>query len=719
MPIIEKEGVFTLQTKNTTYQFKVGDFGYLYHLYYGRKIDSDMSYLVVPSEHGFSGVCDDAGKVRNLSMDILPQEYPSTGVGDFRFTGLGIINNDGSRAIDLRYFDFKVTDNVFVPEGLPHFHGNGETLFITLKDRYTEIYVDLVYKVFADYDVITRSIVVRNLTKSHIYIDKIMSLVFDYFPNDNTDIISFYGAHIYERNFDRQTLSHKNISVGSTRGTSSHHQNPFVIVANSNTSEDYGECFSLGFVYSGNFIFNAEKDHLEQVRIAMGINPEGFKYKLLSNRTFCSPEVALCYSDRGLGTLTNRWHKAVESCLLRKFDYSPVLINNWEATYFDFDDKKLYSLAKKAKSLGIEMLVIDDGWFNNRNNDESGLGDWDVNLTKFPNGLADFSAKIHELGLKLGMWFEPEMVSEASKLYETHPNYVLKIPGRNPMRSRYQLVLNLGNNDVILYLYERITHIIEEAKLDYIKWDMNRSISDLYDANLAVDEQGSVAHNYVLGLYRLLDMICKDYPHLRIESCSGGGGRFDLGMLYYTPQIWSSDNTDAISRLKIQYGTSFGYPIRANGSHVSICPNHQTLRTTPFKTRGYVAYQGTFGYELNILNLESDEINLIKKQIKDFKKYRKIICDGDYYRLSSPYTNTLYTATQFVLKDKSLVFVVFTDVSITGSAIFLKLKGLNPTYRYSVNGKIYKGEQLLYSGIYIKKSLIPFDSILLEIKKVN
>lgn len=723
MPIIVKENLFTLNTKNTTYQFKVGDFGYLYHLYYGpRLFDEDMSYVIIPREQGFSGVCYDAKMIRNISMDLMPQEYPSTGVGDFRFSALGIINNDGSRLVDLRFYRYEILETKPKVKGMPCFRETNECLKVVLKDRYKDIYVELLYSIYPENDLITRSVIILNKTKENIILDKAMSVSFDMQSNEEYELLSFYGAHVKERMLERQIIKHSAYEIGSNRGTSSHQQNPFVIIASKNANEDKGEAYIFSLVYSGSHLFHIERNIYDQIRIAIGISPEGFRYNVASNEAFYTPEVAFGYSNTGFSSLTNNWHKAISKHLINprfKDYYSPILINNWEATYMDFTEEKLLNLAKKAKSLGIEMLVMDDGWFKNRLSDISGLGDWEVNTDKFPNGLSSFVDKIHNLGMKFGLWFEPEMISEKSDLYEKHKEWVLMAPNREPMRSRYQLVLDLSNDAVIDYIYDKMAKIISETNLEYIKWDMNRSISDVFSNNLPIERQGEVLHRYVLGLYKLLERLTTDFPDLIIEGCSGGGGRFDLGMLYYEPQIWTSDNTDAYERLFIHYGTSFGYPIRTMGAHVSAVPNHQTGRVTPLKTRGIVASHGTFGYELDLLKLSKLEQQEIKNQIKEYVKHRKIIYNGNYYRLSSPYENDFYTSYQFQFGNSGLLYVCFTKIKVAAPQIFIRLKGLDKMGHYKIDNKVYSGLQLMQIGLPIKAPIIDYDSLCLEIKKVR
>lgn len=530
------------------------------------------------------------------------------------------------------------------------------------------------------------------------------------FLTADMDIFTFNGRHAMEREVERRRLGRGVTSVGSLRGTSSHQHNPFVILCRPDTEEEYGECYGFSYVYSGNFLAEAEISQLDRLRFTMGIHPSRFRVLLEKGRVFTMPEVIMSYSGSGLGRLSTQFHRAIRNYLCRgkyKNGRRPVLINNWEATYFDFTGEKLISIAEEAAKLGIEMLVMDDGWFGKRNLDESGLGDWIPNEEKLGMSLHELIERIKEKGLSFGIWIEPEMVSEDSLLYREHPDWAFSLPGRTPGRGRCQLVLDLGRECVREYLYEAICRILDTGDISYVKWDMNRSICDVYNPELPPEQQGEAGHRYILGLYDLLERITARYPNVLLEGCSGGGGRFDAGMLYYSPQIWCSDDTDAIERLKIQYGTSFCYPISTVGSHVSACPNHQNGRVTPLHTRGVVAMAGTFGYELDISKMSDQDKKEVRAQIEDYKKYFDLIQDGDYYRLTKPEAD--FTAWQFVSPDqgKSLINVVMTSARANAPDYIVRLRGLDPEshYREMGTGKIYQGSSLMWGGYLLPKEM--------------
>ncbi|SHO48914.1 alpha-galactosidase [Anaerocolumna xylanovorans] len=708
----EKTKVFTLQTKNSAYQMKVAEHGVLLHTYYGQKIgDGDLSYLIMRADRGFSGNPYEAEKDRTFSLDCLPLEYPCFGIGDYRTDCIQVIHEDGSNSIDFRYKSHELHKGKYSLKGLPSMYweeGEGETLIIRLEDKTTGVEIKLYYGVLYEKDIITRAAEVINSGRKNIILNRALSLCLD-FTNDRLDMVHFYGKHAMEREFERTPLHHGRQSIGSVRGTSSHQHNPFVILCKKETTEDYGDCYGISFLYSGSFLAEAEVDQIDQTRFVMGIQPDTFTWKLGEGERLLLPEAALIYSHEGFTGLTHRYHDAIREHVVRgewKHKKRPVLINNWEATYFDFDGDKLLAIATDAKELGIEMLVLDDGWFGKRDNDLSGLGDWYVNEKKLKGSLKELSQKVHDMGLKFGLWFEPEMVSEDSSLYRAHPDWAIKIPGRNPNRSRSQLVLDFSRDEVYQAVKDMVFQILDEVELEYIKWDMNRSITNLYSAALPAERQGELSHRYVLNLYRFLEELTARYPHILLEGCSGGGGRFDAGMLYYAPQIWCSDDTDAIERLKIQYGTSFGYPIGTVGSHVSASPNHQTGRRTPWETRGTVAMAGSFGYELDLNKLTAEEKELIRGQVKEYNSYYGLIHEGDYYRLTSPYEDTRVTAWQFVSKDKKegLFCAVATGLQANPSPLTVKLKGLIPEAIYEVEGKEYAGEMLMLGGILLPAS---------------
>ena len=704
----EKDRTFTLQTKNTTYQMQVDRYGFLLHLYYGKKTDTCMDYLLTYYDRGFSGNPYDAGEDRTYSMDTLPQEFPCYGNGDFRSTAFAVENTDGSMSCDLRYKSHKIFDGKYNLEGLPAVYASEEeaqTLEILMEDPVTGVKVVLLYGVLPAQDIITRSVSVKNESSGKIYLNKIESASLDFLYGDY-ELLTFYGRHAMERNVQRVPVVHGTQKIGSVRGTSSHQYNPMMILAEKETTEDKGNCYAMSFVYSGCFQGEVLKDQLNQTRMMLGLQEEAFRYPLETGEMFQAPEVILSYSSEGMNRLSQNLHHCIRQHICRgkyKEEIRPILINSWEAAYFDFTGDTIYELAKAAKEVNIDMLVMDDGWFGKRDDDNSGLGDWFVNEKKLGGTLGNLIKRINDLGVKFGIWIEPEMVSEDSDLYRKHPDWALTVPGRNPVRSRNQLVLDFSRKEVVDEIYDQICKVLDQGNIEYVKWDMNRSLMDVYSAT--TKDQGRVLHDYVLGLYDFLERLVQRYPNLLIEGCSGGGGRFDAGMMYYTPQIWCSDNTDAIDRLRIQYGTSFGYPVSVVGSHVSAVPNHQTGRKTPLHTRGVVAMSGTFGYELNLMKLSEEEKQEIREQIEEYKRYAPIIQNGLYYRLSNPTTEEI-CAWEFVHTDekeqsKVLLNIVMQVIHGNMTVNYVKLQGLEETavYREEKSGKRYTGAALMYGGM--------------------
>lgn len=704
----EKDRTFTLQTKNTTYQMQVDRYGFLLHLYYGKKTDGCMDYLLTYYDRGFSGNPYDAGEDRTYSMDTLPQEFPCYGNGDFRSTAFAVENADGSMSCDLRYKSHKIFDGKYNLEGLPAVYASeqeAQTLEILMEDPVTGVKVVLLYGVLPAQDIITRSVCVKNESSGKIYLNKIESASLDFLYGDY-ELLTFYGRHAMERNVQRVPVVHGTQKIGSVRGTSSHQYNPMMILAEKETTEDKGNCYAMSFVYSGCFQGEVLKDQLNQTRMMLGLQEEAFRYPLEAGEMFQAPEVILSYSSEGMNRLSQNLHHCIRQHICRgkyKEEIRPILINSWEAAYFDFTGDTIYELAKAAKEVNIDMLVMDDGWFGKRDDDNSGLGDWFVNEKKLGGTLGNLIKRINDLGVKFGIWIEPEMVSEDSDLYRKHPDWALTVPGRNPVRSRNQLVLDFSRKEVVDEIYDQICKVLDQGNIEYVKWDMNRSLMDVYSS--VTRDQGRVLHDYVLGLYDFLERLVQRYPNLLIEGCSGGGGRFDAGMMYYTPQIWCSDNTDAIDRLRIQYGTSFGYPVSVVGSHVSAVPNHQTGRKTPLHTRGVVAMSGTFGYELNLMKLSEEEKQEIREQIAEYKRYAPIIQNGLYYRLSNPTTEEI-CAGEFVHTDekeqsKVLLNIVMQVIHGNMTVNYVKLQGLEETavYREEKSGKRYTGAALMYGGM--------------------
>lgn len=723
----EKKNLFTLQTLDSTYQMKVDDHGVLLHTYYGAPADeTDFSYLIGPEDRGFSGQPGDEKKDRTYSMDYYPLEYPVQGNGDFRVKALKAGFEGEVPALDLRFISYELEKGKYSLPGLPALFeaeaGEVETLKITLKDRLEEIYVTLFYGVFEKKNVITRAASIENRSGKNVTLKRALSLGLDFMEGD-MDLIHFYGKHAGERQFERRNLPHGITEISSSRGTSSHHHNPFVILCDKDTTEDFGNAYGVSFIYSGGFKIQMEKDQVDGIRLVCGLDDEEFLWKLAPGETFVTPEAALSYSEKGLTVLSDQFQKAYHANLIRspwKDKKRPTLVNNWEATYFGFDAEKLLKIAGEAADLGLDMLVLDDGWFGKRDDDNSGLGDWFVNEKKLGCTMKELVDRVNALGLKFGIWLEPEMVSEDSDLYRTHPDWVLQIPGREPNRSRNQLVLDLSRKEVREYMKKFIDDTLSCANISYVKWDMNRSVDNVYSAADPTLSQGAIRHKYVLGLYEVMEDMLTRHPDLLLEGCSGGGGRFDAGMLYYAPQIWCSDNTDAIERLRIHYGTSFGYPMSSVSAHVSVCPNHQNGRVTPFKTRGICAMQGSFGYELDLSKLSEEDKAEARRQIAVYNENWELFQSGSYYRLNSPMENHDYTAWSYVSKDqrKASLNVIYTDLHGNPKPVRVKLKGLKKDASYDVDGTVYTGAALMRGGLLIPKPSCNYDSYMVCIHEI-
>ncbi len=724
---IESKKTFLLQTKNSTYQMKVSDYGYLLHLYYGERLgDEDLSYLIQLQDRGFSPNPNEAGNDRTFSLDFLPQEFSSDGSCDYRLSSIEVKNGDGSYAFVGKVAKHEIYAGKYSLAGLPSLWGTEkdrvDTLEIWLTDPATQLTVVLCYSVFEEKDIITRAVKVLNESEDTIYLNRIMSMTMDFMDSDY-DFIHFDGRHTMEREWSRNPLAYGIQNVGSFRGASSHQHNPFTILCERGASEDDGRCYGFSFVYSGNFMCKVEKDQYDQTRIVMGIHPKHFSYQLKPGERFTAPEVVLAYSGEGLTHLTHLYHRVYRENLC-KSPYvkkeRPILINSWEAAYFDFDEAKLLKIAKEAVDMGVELFVLDDGWFGNRNDDNAALGDWDVNTAKLPQGLSGLSEEIHKMGLKFGLWIEPEMVSENSELYRKHPDWCLQMPRRQPSRGRYQLVLDLSREDVRNYIVASINGVLDSARIEYVKWDMNRFITDAWSAIVEKEKQGEIYHRYILGLYDIMNRIILTHPEILFCGCSGGGGRFDPGMLYYQPQIWCSDNTDAVCRLKIQYGTTFVYPVSAMESHVSVCPNHQTGRTVPLETRGVTAMDGILGYELDSTKLTKEEKQICREQVKAYKKNYPLIVCGDYYRLTNPYTFSEYVAWEHVSpgRDEALISLVLTEKEANDAQRYVKAKGLNPRMQYRVDGMegSLSGQALMSAGLPVPGNLLQYESVQYHIR---
>lgn len=719
---------FQLDTPNTSYIMGIQDtFGYLLHYYYGKRLSTpDVAYLARTQEPPYTP--DRNARDKLSFLDCAPMEYPTGGVGDFREHCLEVRTLSGHNGVELSYRSHKITHGKKALPGLPATFGKeGEcdSLEITLADPCLGLEVILQYSAFADVDVITRSLAVHNTGRKEesIFLTKVLSACLD-MDNRDFSMLTLHGSWGRERRMQYRKLGYGRQGTFSERGETSHQEHPFAALTTPNVTQTTGEVYAMHFVYSGNFEVQSGVDAFDQVRTVVGINPYHFCWKLGKGQTFQAPEVVMVYSDQGLGKMTRTFHTLYRNHLIRsvwKDRKRPVLINNWEGTYFDFNTEKLLSIARGAAKLGIEMLVMDDGWFGNRFDDNRALGDWFVNEEKLPGGLTYLSDEIHKLGMKFGIWIEPEMISPDSELYRAHPDWAIQIPGRTPGLCRNQLVLDLTRPEVLEYVWERIQAILGSARIEYVKWDMNRQLSDLGSLGLEPDRQGELYHRYVLAVYELQERLCRTYPEILLENCSGGGARFDPGMLYYSPQIWCSDDTDAIERLSIQEGTALIYPLSTMGAHVSDCPNHTVGRVTPFETRGHVALAGTFGYELDITKLSAEDQAMIPKQVEMYHRYNDLVRSGEYYRIASYHENRMFDCWEIVSGDGEEVLVTF--VQVMGRPNYhsrrILLQGLCPDaiYRNERDGKTYSGDALMYAGLNVENLWGDFRSMLIHLKK--
>ena len=689
--------IFRLETHNTSYCMQIDSRGHLLHLYYGSRIgEGDLAALYPPADVSFSPNYYTHRFDRLASPDILPQEYTGCNVGDFRLSTISVTDAAGVRGADFLYVSHEISPGKYALNGLPAAHDEdkeAETLTVRLQDPVTGLGLELLYGVFERQDVITRAVRLANHGNGALQLHKVASACLD-LPFGQWDLIHFHGRHAMERQVQRVHLADAIQTVSSTRGASSHHHNPFVILCDRQATEEAGACCGVMPVYSGSFRTDVELTQNGLVRLVTGIHDDGFCWLLQPGEQFAAPEVIFAYSDQGLGRLSQIYHRFLRHNICRgpwRFARRPILINNWEATYFDFDTEKIVRIAEKAAGLGVELMVLDDGWFGKRNDDNSGLGDWQVNTRKLPGGLDPLIRRIHALGMKFGIWVEPEMVSVDSDLYRAHPDWALTLPGRDPAMGRDQLVLDLARPEVVEYLAGCMTALLQEHAIDYVKWDMNRNMSDVYSRALPPERQGEVTHRYMLGVYSLLERLTQQFPQVLFEGCAGGGGRFDAGMLAYCPQIWCSDDTDAIERLTIQNGTSYGYPVSAVGAHVSACPNHQTGRMTPLETRAVVAMSGTFGYELDLNRLTEAECGEVRAQIERFKRWAELIGSGAYFRLVPPDGESDFTAWQFASEDRreALLNLVVTHPRANPRSAHVCLRGLDPNACYRVDELVF------------------------------
>ncbi len=714
----EKEQLFKIDTPDSSYVMAVAD-GFLGHVYYGKRLsDYNIGYLLRTEDSPFVPSVNRRDRVSFL--DAFPMEYSFGGTGDFRETCMDVINGNGQKNTELIYDSHVIYKGKKALEGLPSTWGEDcDSLDIVLKDAANDLEVTLTYSAFEGIDAVIKSVKVKNCGAHPVTLEKVMSTSIDV-EDTGFEIMTMHGSWARENHIQRRDVGYGTCFVDSRRGISSHQNHPFMALVGKNADQKQGEVYAYNFIYSGSFICSAEKSQFAHIRMVMGIHPADFSWTLEPGDTFQAPEAVVVYSSEGIGCMTRTLHDLYRKHLIRsvwKDRERPVLINNWEATYFDFNIDKLLQIVKEAAANKIEMFVLDDGWFGHRDSDNSSLGDWFVDKRKLPDGLEKLSEEVKKSGMKFGLWFEPEMISEDSELYKAHPDWVIATEGKEPALAREQLVLDFSRQEVVDYLFDRMSEIIETAKLDYIKWDMNRPLTDLGSKMLPANRQGELMHRYMLGVYSLQERITSAFPELFLENCSSGGGRFDAGMLYYSPQIWCSDDTDAIERLVIQEGTLMLYPSSAMGAHVSICPNHTTGRTVPFATRANVAEAGTFGYELDITKLDDEEKAQIPKQIENHKKYYEVTAYGDYYRLASYRENGKYDAYMMVSKDKKKAYLTYVQVQAVPNSKRrrIKLDGLDAEKRYRIGDMLYAGDTLMYAGLLMPDLYGDAASVILEI----
>ncbi|WP_040949552.1 alpha-galactosidase [Gorillibacterium massiliense] len=710
----EQTMIFHLQGPHTSYMMQVAG-GYLVHLYWGAKLRDDRNLEGLPNVPNHD------------NLDQISQEYPQYGNGDFREPAYQIKLADGSRISELKYKGYRVVPGKPKLEGLPAVYAeseeDAETLVIILGDDYSGLTVELSYTVFAEHDAIARSARLINNGSGSLRLLRALSASLD-MDIPNYDALYLAGAWSREAHLQRRPLGPGTTAIGSKRGMSGHQLNPFFALVSPQAGEDQGEVFGFSLVYSGNFLAEAEVDPMGKVRVLMGLNPFDFDWQLDAGDSFQTPEAVMVYSAAGLGGMSRTYHKLYRTRLARGMHRDkerPILVNNWEATYFNFNADKIEAIAKTGAELGIELFVLDDGWFGKRNDDTTSLGDWVVDKNKLPGGLRDVAERVNRLGLKFGLWFEPEMISPDSDLYRSHPDWCLHVPGRRRTLARTQSVLDMSRSDVREYLFATLSGIFSSVPIAYVKWDMNRSLTEIGSAAWSAEHQGEIAHRYMLGVYELMERLTAAHPDILFESCASGGGRFDPGMLYYMPQTWTSDDTDSVERLKIQYGTSLVYPVSAMGAHVSAVPNHQVGRFTPLSMRGNVAMSGNFGYELDLTKFSEEEREEVKKQIELYKEVRSLVQQGELYRLISPF-ETQEASWMFVSQDReeALAFYFKVLAEPFKPTQLLRLKGLDPDLEYEVEGiGVFGGDRLMNAGISFPALTGDYASRVFQIKAVR
>ena len=704
MPITfdEKRKIFKLDTLDSTYAIGIRE-GYLIHLYYGKKIPDD-NLLDLPFRGYFATISPKNVHVDDykFSLDVQPMEYSCNGSGDYRLAALSIKDSMGRTTTDIRYLDHKIYDGKPKLKGLPATYCNddseAQTLELITIDKFTGAKVTLYYTAFANYSVVTESVKVENTGKETFEIEKVASCCVN-FPSMDYNMINLSGVWSRERRVITRHLAHGIQSVASKRGSSSHNHNPFVALVDDKGGEDFGDAFGFNLVYSGNFSADIETDYLDCTRLVMGINPIDFTWVVEPGDEFQSPEVVMVYSDSGMGKMSRTFHDLYNNNLIRgewKNKKRPLLINSWEGSGFDFDQETLVRYAKEAKKLGIELLVMDDGWFGHRDSDNSSLGDWFVNESKLKGGLTKLIERVNAEGVQFGIWYEPEMISEDSELYKAHPDWCVHVEGREQSPARQQYVIDMTRQDVRDCIFNQMYDVLSKNNIAYLKWDYNRAITEPASVMLDARHSKEFFHRFILGTYELMDRITSAFPHILFESCAGGGGRFDAGMLYYMPQAWASDNTDPIERLTIQFGTTMCYLASSMGAHVSACDR------TGIETKAAVAMAGTFGYELDPKEMSEEDKEKVKEQVKNYHRYYNVIHFGDLYRIIAPTDDEFKCAWEYVAKDKSeaLLTVVIKNRA-PHDFLLIKMKGLDPEkmYRDETDGEIYSGALLMNAGI--------------------
>ena len=698
----ESKKIFKLDTCDTTYAFAVHEAGYMFHLYYGAYLP-DNNLLPLLYRGGFASFHPNYPNYINneISPDITPSEYSCYGTGDFRISALQIRNVNGDISTDIRYVSHRILTEKPTLTGLPSLRsecGDSETLEITARDYTTDAVVKLYYTVYLNLPVMTRSVVVENASENAMDLERVFSTCLE-LPTMDYDMVHLYGQWFKERTVTERPLAHGIQSIQSKRGSSSHNHNPFVALKQHGTTEENGSVYGINLIYSVNFSMDIEVDGRNTTRLIAGINPTDFTWHLEPGESFVSPEAVMVYTDKGIGEMSRIFHRTYMKHLIKspwRDIERPVLINSWEAAYFDFDDDKLVAFAHEAAKMGVDMLVMDDGWFGVRNLDNCSLGDWYVNENKLKGGLSKLIERVNAEGLKFGIWYEPEMISPDSDLFRAHPDWCLHVKGRDNCPARLQYVLDMSREDVRDNIFNQMSEVLANNKIDYVKWDFNRNLTEAGSALLPPHRQKEIMHRFVLGTYDLMNRFVTAFPNILFENCSGGGGRFDAGMLYYSPQIWCSDNTDPIERLTIQFGTSMCYPVSTFGAHVS------ANSRASIQTRANVAMCGTFGYELDPRKLTDEEKALVREQIKDYRKYSKFVREGDLYRLIAPTDDPFRCAWQFVSPDKKETMVTSVIMRRPETAFYLlRLRGLDPNtlYKDADTGEVYSGALLMNAGI--------------------